>query len=217
MTDVDAAPPLRPLMRGWLHAGGALLLLCALPIVVIRARTWTAVVWALCYFVGVLAMMGTSALFHLIHHPTRRRRALRRADHTTIFLAIAGSYFALCGLTLHGTVRLVLLSVIALGSAIGITIRQVAHDAPKWAKTLPYLVVGWAAVAVLPQLVRGGGAACTIWIIVGGLFYSVGAVFYGAKRPRLNPRVFGYHELFHACTVAGAGAHLVALWIALGR
>ena len=207
----------RPLLRGWLHFAGSIALLIALPFVVARANTWTQVAWILCYFVGVFSMMGTSALFHLVHHSPRRRRALRRADHTTIFLAIAGSYYAIAGLTMHGDVRLVLLAVIAVGSAVGITIRQVAHDAPKWAKTLPYLVVGWAAVGFIPQITRGGGLGCTLWIIVGGLAYSVGAVVYGAKRPRLNPRVFGYHELFHALTLVGAGAHLVALWLALSH
>jgi hemolysin III len=160
-------------------------------------------------------MMGTSALFHLVHHPPRRRKRLRRIDHATIFLAIAGSYFAILGLTLHGTIRVVLLVIISIGSAVGIGIRQFAHDAPKWAKTLPYLVVGWSAVAVMPQIARGGGVACLVWVLVGGVAYSVGAVVYGAKRPRLRPDVFGYHELFHACTLVGAGAHLVAIAIAL--
>jgi len=205
----------RPLLRGWLHAAGAAALVVAFPIVIARTQTWSQVAWVSCYFVGVIAMMGTSGAFHLINHPPRRRRLLRRLDHTTIFLAIAGSYFAILGLTLHGTIRLVLLAIISIGSAVGITIRQVAHDAPKWAKTIPYLVVGWAAVAVIPQLARGGGVACLVWVLIGGVAYSVGATFYGAKKPRLNPRVFGYHELFHACTLVGAGAHLVALWLAL--
>jgi len=212
---MSASDATRPLMRGWLHGAGTVILLVALPFLVVRAHTWAQVGWTLCYFVGVIAMMGTSGVFHLINHPPRRRRILRRLDHTTIFLAIAGSYFAIIGLTMHGIIRTVLLVVISVGSAVGITIRQVAHDAPKWAKTIPYLVVGWAAVTVLPQITRGGGSACIIWVLVGGLAYSVGAVFYGAKKPRLNPRVFGYHELFHALTLVGAGAHLVAIWLAL--
>ncbi len=218
MTSTTAHEPAestRPLWRGWLHALGTALLLASLPFTLARCHTWSQVGWLLCYYVGVLSMMATSAFFHLVHHPPRRRRALRRADHTTIFLAIAGSYFGILGLTMHGTIRLVLLLVISVGSAVGITIRQVAHEAPKWAKTLPYLVVGWAAVAVIPQIARGGGTACLVWVLIGGLAYSVGAVIYGAKRPRLSPRVFGYHELFHALTLVGAGAHLVALWLAL--
>lgn len=205
----------RPLLRGWFHAIGAAGLVVVAPFALARCRTLSDGLWVACYVFGVLAMMGTSAFFHLVSHPPRRRRALRRADHTTIFLAIAGSYFAIVGLALHGNLRLVMLAVISVGSLVGITIRQVAHDAPKWAKTLPYLVVGWAAVVVVPQLTRGGGLSCVLWIIGGGLAYTVGAIVYGAKRPNVSPRVFGYHELFHACTLVGATAHLVAIWLLL--
>lgn len=207
--------PPKPLLRGWLHGAGSVALLVALPFTVARCRTWADVGWVVAYFVGVFSMMAVSASYHLITHPPARRELLQRFDHTTIFFAIAGSYFAIAGLTMHGTIRTVLLVVITVGSLIGITIRQVAHDAPKWAKTLPYLVVGWSAMAVLPQIARGGGSACVLWVVVGGLAYSVGAVIYGAKRPNLSPRVFGYHELFHALTLVGAGSHLVALWLVL--
>lgn len=160
-------------------------------------------------------MMLTSALFHRINWSPPHRRAWRRADHSAIFAAIAGSYLAIAGLTMHGTIRLVLLLVIGGGAIVGIAIRQLALDTPKWVNTLPYLVVGWAAVGVLPQIYRGGGETSFVLIIVGGLAYSVGAVFYGAKRPRLSPRVFGYHELFHACTLLGAGLTFAAIAVVL--
>ena len=160
-------------------------------------------------------MMITSALFHRISWTPTRRRAWRRADHSTIFLAIAGSYLGIAGLTMHGTIRTVLLIVIGSGAAIGIAIRQLALDTPKWVNTLPYLVVGWAAVTVMPQIYRGGGPLTFALVVAGGLAYSLGAVAYGAKRPRLSPRVFGYHELFHAFTLVGAGLHFAALSVAL--
>jgi hemolysin III len=105
--------------------------------------------------------------------------------------------------------------IIGAGAGVGIAVRQLALDAPKWANTLPYLVVGWAAVTVMPQIYRGGGTFCFSLVIAGGLAYSVSAVFYGTKRPRLSPRVFGYHELFHAFTLLGAGLHFWAIAVAL--
>ena len=216
MTDpVTETAHVKPLMRGWLHMVGAVVLFACSPILLARAQTWPQVGWVLCYVFGVGSMMVTSALFHRVNWSVTRRRAWRRADHSTIFLAITGSYLAISGLTMHGTVRLVLILVISGGAAIGITIRQLALDTPKWVNTLPYLVGGWAAVTVMPQIYRGGGPWVFALIIAGGLAYSVGAVFYGAKRPRLSPRVFGYHELFHAFTLLGAGLHFVALAIAL--
>jgi len=98
---------------------------------------------------------------------------------------------------------------------VGIAIRQLALDTPKWANTLPYLVVGWAAVAVMPQIYRGGGPLCFALIVGCGVAYSTGAVFYATKHPRLAPQVFGYHELFHAFTVIGAALTFWALAVAL--
>ena len=216
MPDASAiSAQLKPLMRGWLHLVGAVVLLACSPILLARAHTWPQVAWVLCYVVGVGSMMITSALFHRVNWSPSKRRAWKRADHSTIFLAITGSYLAISGLTMHGTIRVVLIIVISGGAAVGIAIRQLALDTPKWVNTLPYLVVGWAAVTVMPQIYRGGGPLVFSLIVGGGLAYSVGAVFYGAKRPRLSPRVFGYHELFHACTLLGAGLHFVAIAVAL--
>jgi hemolysin III len=212
---VETTPVERPLLRGWLHLVGAVVLLACSPILLVRASTWAQVAWVLCYIVGVAAMMITSALFHRVKWSASQRRAWKRADHSTIFLAITGSYLAIAGLTMHGTIRLVLLIVIGTGAAVGIAIRQLALYAPKWVNTLPYLVVGWAAVVVMPQIYRGGGLSCFLLVVAGGLAYSIGAVFYGAKRPKLSPRVFGYHELFHAFTLLGAGLHFAAIYVAL--
>jgi hemolysin III len=207
--------PDRPLLRGWLHVAGAVILAGVSPILLVRAHSWAQVGWVLCYLVGVESMLVTSALFHRVRWTPGHRRALKRADHSAIFLAITGSYLAIAGLTMHGTIRLVLLLVVAAGAAIGIAIRQLSIDTPKWVNTLPYLVVGWAAAAVLPQIYRGGGASCFLLIVTGGLAYTLGALAYALKRPRLAPHVFGYHELFHAGTLVGAGLHFWALGVAL--
>ena len=208
-------PHVKPLMRGWIHLVGAIVLFACSPILLVRAHTWSQVGGVLCYIFGVGAMMITSALFHRVNWAPSRRRAWRRADHSAIFLAIAGSYLAIAGLTMHGNVRVVLFIVIGAGAAVGIAIRQLALDTPKWANTVPYLVVGWAAVAVMPQIYRGGGPLCFSLIVACGVAYSTGAVFYATKHPQLSPRVFGYHELFHACTVLGAALTFWALAVAL--
>lgn len=210
-----APPSTRPLLRGWLHVAGAIILPACSPILIVRAHTWADVAWVLCYLVGVEAMLVTSALFHRVRWSPAHRRAFKRADHSAIFLAITGSYLAIAGLTMHGTIRLVLLLVVIAGALIGIAIRQLALDTPKWVNTLPYLVVGWAAVAVMPQIYRGGGPWCFFLVVAGGLAYTLGALAYALKRPKLSPRVFGYHELFHAGTLVGAGLNFWALGVAL--
>lgn len=213
--DEQVTPLIKPIMRGWLHLVGFFVLFAASPILFARTHTWAQVGWVLCYLFGVGAMLATSAAFHRVQWSPKARRRMKRADHSAIFLAITGSYLALAGLTMHGDIRTILMIVISAGAIVGIFIRQFALDAPKWANTLPYLVVSWAAIGVMPQIYRGGGPLCFSLVIIEGVAYSVGAVFYGAKRPKLSPRVFGYHELFHACTLVGAGCHFAALAVAL--
>jgi hemolysin III len=202
-------------MRGWLHVVGVLVLISCSPILLVRATSWGQILWILCYVVGVGAMMTTSAFYHRVQWTPTQRRGWQRADHSTIFVAITGTYLAIGGLTMHGTIRLVAMVIIGSSAAIGIAIRQLSIDAPKWANTLPYLVVSWAAIAVMPQIYRGGGPLCFYLIIAGGFAYSLGAAVYGTKWPRLSPQVFGYHELFHAFTLIGAGMHFVAISVAL--
>ncbi len=160
-------------------------------------------------------MLLTSALLHRVNWTPSQRQAWRRADHSTIFLAITGTYFAIAGLTMHGTIRLVTLIIIGASTLVGIAIRQFSMNAPKWANTIPFLVMSWFAALVMLQIYRGGGPLCFALIVGGGVAYSIGAVFYGTKRPRLSPRVFGYHELFHAFTLIGAGLHFAAISVAL--
>ena len=127
----------RPLLRGWLHVVGAIVLLGCSPILLVRASTWSQRGWVLCYVLGVASMMITSSLFHRVNWSPSKRRAWKRADHSAIFLAITGSYLGIAGLTMHGTIRLVLLLVIVGGAVVGITIRQLALDTPKWVNTFP--------------------------------------------------------------------------------
>lgn len=185
------------------------------PILLARCRTWAQVGWVLCFLVGVGAMLMTSALLHRVNWTPSQRQAWRRADHSTIFLAITGTYFALAGLTMHGTIRLVLLIIVGVSTLVGIAIRQLSMNAPKWANTIPFLAMSWTAAVVMLQMYRGGGPLCFAFIVGGGAAYSIGAVFYGTKRPKLSPRVFGYHELFHAFTLLGVGLHFAAVYVAL--
>jgi hemolysin III len=205
----------KPHLRGWLHAIGLPLFFGSSILLFLRAHSGAQVVWILCFVLGVGSMLFTSASYHPINWSPQARRRWQRADHFAIFLAITGTYLAIIGLTVHGTIRTVVLIVFGVGTVAGILIRQLTIDTQNWVNTLPYLVMGWAAVAVMPQIYRGGGATCLWLIIAGGVAYTVGAFFLGLKRPRLWPRTFGHHELFHALTLVGAGCHFAAVYIAL--
>lgn len=181
----------------------------------LRSSSWIQTGWILCYLLGVEAMFVASALFHRGHWSPAQRRTLRQVDHAAIFVAITGSYLAVVGLLTHGTLRLVVLLVVAGGSLAGASIRLATIDRPTWWNTMSFGLVSWTGVAILPQLYRGGGPLCFSLVVGAGVAYSLGALAYAAKRPRLWPRVFGYHELFHAGTLLGAGLTFAGLAVAL--
>jgi hemolysin III len=201
----------RPVLRGWLHLVSFVVTLVAGPLLVARAHTVEARVVLIIYVVSMVALFGVSAAFHRIRWSPVGRRRMRRADHATIFLAIAGTYTAVAGLVVHGWAQVLVLCLVWFGGAIGVTVRQLWLDAPKWAIAVPYIVAGWSALAIVPQLVRGLGGGGFALVLAGGACYTIGAMCYSLKRPNPVPGVFGYHEVFHAFTVAGAALHYAAI------
>jgi hemolysin III len=208
----------RPLLRGWLHAGALVAWLIGGPFLIAAGPDAGAKAALSVYVVAMLIMFGTSAGFHRVRWSAPAWRRMRRADHSAIFVGIAGTSTAVAGLALTGWSQVVMLSLVWGGALVGIVLRQVWLDAPQWVVAVPYVAVGWCSLVVAPQLVRGLGAAGFFLMLGAGLAYTVGALVYAAKRPNPWPRVFGFHEIFHACTVIGAGlfAYVVA-FIALPR
>ncbi len=208
----------RPVLRGWLHVGATTLMVVGGPLLIVRAPGPGAVAALSVYWVSMVALFGVSAAFHRLRWSPAARRRMRRADHSTIFLGIAGTYTAVAVLALSGWAEALVLCLVWVGGGVGVAVRQVWMDAPKWAVAIPYVVVGWCALAVLPQLLAGLGAGGFALLVAGGAAYSAGAVVYGRRRPDPAPGVFGYHEVFHTCTVVGAALHYAAISaFALGR
>jgi hemolysin III len=206
----------KPKLRGVLHEVAFVVSLVTGTVLVWIAPTLGSTLIMVVYAASISLLFGVSALFHRHTWGPVGRRRMRRADHSTIFIAIAGSYTAVAGIALSGWARTVLLCMVWGGAVVGIVLRQVWLDAPKWVIALPYVVVGWAAVVVLPQLYRALGSTGFALLLAGGLAYSAGAVVYALKRPNPVPGVFGYHEVFHACTIVGATVHFVLIaWFVL--
>lgn len=201
----------RPRMRGWLHFISFGIFACLSPFLLAAAPTASAFVALLIYVVSILCLFGVSALFHRVRWSDVGRRRMRRLDHSMIFFAIAGSYTAVAGLALQGDARNVILLTVWAGGIAGVVLRQVWLDAPKWIIAIPYVVVGWCALLVLPQLFHTLGGWGFAWLMAGGLFYTIGAIAYSLKRPNPVPGIFGYHEVFHTGTVLGAACHLIVV------
>jgi len=211
-TDAPATvEAVKPRLRGVFHEVAFFVSLISGAALIWAAPTAGSTLVMTVYAVSISLLFGVSALFHRHTWGAVGRRRMRRADHSTIFIAIAGSYTAVAGIALTGWARVAVLCIVWGGAVIGITLRQVWLDAPKWVIALPYVVVGWAAVAVLPQLFHSLGSTGFVLLLAGGLAYSAGAVVYALKRPNPVPGVFGYHEVFHACTIVGAVLHYVVI------
>ncbi len=207
----DSAEPAKPALRGVFHEVAFFVSLVSGTALIWAAPTPGSKAIVSVYAVSISLLFGISALFHRHTWGPVGRRRMRRADHSTIFIAIAGSYTAVAGIALSGWPRTAVLCIVWGGALVGITLRQVWLDAPKWVIALPYVVVGWAAVVVLPQLLHALGGAGFLLLLAGGLAYSAGAVVYALKRPNPVAGVFGYHEVFHACTIVGAVLHFVVI------
>ena len=198
-------------MRGWLHVVAFGAVVVAGPVLLAQAPNVGAGLALAVYVLSLAALFGVSAAFHRVRWSPAARRRVRRADHATIFVAIAGTYTAVAGLALRGWAQVLVLCLVWVGGAFGVVARQVWLDAPKWAIAIPYVVVGWSALAVMPQLLRALGGTGLGLVVAGGAAYTLGAVCYALRRPNPIPGVFGYHEVFHACTVVGAVLHFIAV------
>lgn len=213
-TTLTESPP-KPRLRGWVHAVTAPLILAA-GIVMIAIASNTADRVAVSVFtLTAINLFGTSAVYHLGTWSPRVNAALRRADHTNIFLVIAGTYTPLAVAILPPEKARTLLIIVWAGAIAGVALHNVWTQAPRWLNVPIYLALGWVAVAYLPDFWRLGSPAIVWLIVAGGLAYSVGAVVYGLKKPNIWPAWFGFHELFHVGTAIGISCHAVAIFLAI--
>lgn len=209
----DLVEPVKPKLRGWLHAAMVPASLSAGIILICLART--SATWACAVYAATAWLLfGTSAVYHLGTWGRLGEAILRRLDHANIFLIIAGTCTPLAVL-LPADRQALLLWIVWTGALVGIIFRVLWVNAPRWLYTPCYLALGWAPVRYLPDFLHTGGAAVVTLIVAGGLLYSAGAVVYAVQRPNPSPRWFGFHEVFHVLTVAAFTAHYIAISLAV--
>lgn len=147
-------------------------------------------------------MFAVSGTYHRVFYLTRFAPWARRADHSMIFVFIAATYTPLAVAVLDSRSAAILLGIAWGGATAGIVLRMAWMRAPSLVITVPYLLVGWAALPFVGRFVSGLGPVGFGLLALGGALYSVGAVIYGTQRPDPSPRWFGYHEVFHALVIA---------------
>ena len=198
-------------MRGAFHlyAFGAFALLGA---VLVSASSGGRERLAAAVFCGCLVLtFGVSALYHRVTWRPAARRVMRRLDHASIYLLIAGTYTPYGLLVLSGAWQFSILGVVWIGAALAIVQRLFWLDAPRWVPVAAGIFLGWVGVVALPQIIEASGVSGTALVAAGGILYTLGAVVYAIRRPDPLPTVFGYHELFHLLTVVAASCQFAAI------
>ncbi len=211
----EVAAVVKPLLRGWLHLGMFPLALVGGLVLVALADTTSERVVTVVFTVCTSALFGVSATYHRGRWSERNRILMKRLDHSSIFLLIAGSYTPYAVLLLPTGQARLLMGLVWGGAVLGILFRVFWVGAPRWLYTPIYVALGWVALFYIVPFYRMGGAAIVTLIAAGGLLYTLGAVVYGLKRPNPSPRWFGFHEIFHAFTVAAFTTHYIAVSMAI--
>ena len=209
----------KPRLRGWIHVYGAV-------VAFIAGAALVSVSWAvestraglatLLYTLTIVAMFAVSGTYHRINWKSvGARKWMKRADHSMIFIFIAGSYTPFAMLALPERSGLVLLAIVWGGALAGVLLKMFWPSAPRWVGVPLYLLLGWVAAWFIVPIMNGAGVAALVLLIVGGALYSVGGVLYALKWPNPWPTTFGHHEFFHACTAVAALCHYIAMWFAV--
>jgi hemolysin III len=209
----------KPSLRGVSHQWAFFVSLGLGAGLVLTAPPGKAMVAAAVYAACVVALFGTSALYHRIAWRSLTAwRWMRRLDHSAIFLLIAGSYTPFALLVIPGTLGTVILTVVWGGAVGGVLLKLTWIDAPRWLAALIYVLLGWVALAAAPDLLSRLGGAPMAMVAAGGALYTLGAVVYATQRPDPMPAIFGYHEVFHLLVIAAAALQyaVVAFWVLPG-
>ena len=204
----------KPKLRGWLHAVTSPLTVAAGIVLIVLSPTDATRVGSTVFTVTAVLLFTVSAIYHRGTWSPRVWAILQRFDHANIFLLIAGSYTPFTLLMLEGSSRVTLLAIAWGGALLGVAIRILYDDAPRWFYTPIYIALGWAAVFYADEFVDHSQQAVLVLVVVGGILYTRGGIVYGLQRPNPFPSWFGFHEVFHTLTIAAFITHYVGVSLA---
>lgn len=208
-----AAGQAKPRFRGFIHLLAFSSALTLAPILIVVTPGVADRFIMASYGLAIVGLFGVSALYHRHDWGERGVTIVRKIDHSMIFVATAATHTPIALIALPTGPGRLLFAVVWVGAIAGIFGRLFFPDAPHAVVAIPYVLVGWSSLFVINHVWSSLGVAGFTLLIVGGVLYTVGAVIYALHRPNPWPHSFGYHEIFHALTVAGAACHYVVIAI----
>jgi hemolysin III len=208
---------LREPVNGLTHLGAACAALLGLALLLYLGRgNLVRQASLLLYGCSLILMFSASAAYHLIRSGPRGARFLRQLDHASIYFLIAGTYTPICLYFFTGFWRWGILTIIWLMALVGIAVKVFTINAPRWLSAGIYLVMGWLSIMGIRVILAAMPAWALVWLVLGGVFFTVGAVIYMTKWPDFFPGIFGFHELWHIFVILGCLSHfiLIAVFVA---
>ncbi|MGI6442608.1 MAG: hemolysin III family protein [Synergistaceae bacterium] len=200
---------------GFSHLAGAVLsvvaLLSLLYVAITNRNVWQIVSFSI-FGASMILLYTASTVYHLVNATDKVINVLQKIDHSMIFVLIAGTYTPICLTLLRGWLGYTLLSVIWSCAAIGIVSKIFFFNIPRSVYTGIYIIMGWIAVFAVAPLYKAGGVRSIIWLLMGGVLYTIGGVMYAIKKPNIFPSWLGFHELFHVFVMLGSTAHYVMIF-----
>ncbi|WP_430884291.1 PAQR family membrane homeostasis protein TrhA [Fusibacter sp. JL216-2] len=196
------------------HLAGAVLSSVALVWMIIKGvsnGSTLQIVSALVFGLSLIALYTASTVYHWVPSSEKVDAILRRVDHSMIYILIAGTYTPVCLIALKGTLGWTLFGIVWGLAALGIVMKLVWFNAPRWLYTAFYLILGWMAIFFIVPLYKSLPLQGFVWLIVGGLSYSLGSVIYATKSKKIQISVFGFHEIFHLFVLGGSLAHFLMI------
>ena len=171
---------------------------------------------AMALFMGSMILLyGASATYHSVDLTGRSLRVFRKLDHMMIFVLIAGSYTPVCLIVLGGKLGYTLLALVWGIAAVGMLVKACWITCPKWFSSVIYIAMGWVCVLVFGPLLKTLSAPAFLWLLAGGIIYTVGGVIYALKLPIFNAKhkFFGSHEVFHLFVMGGSICHFIFMYL----
>lgn len=203
-------------INGFTHLGGAILSFAGLLALVIKTTlnnpSSVDITAVIIFGVSLILLYAASATYHLVIASDKVIAFLRRIDHSMIFILIAGSYTPFCLIALQGSGGWILFSIIATIAVCGVLFKMIWFNCPRWISTCVYIGMGWIAIFIMKPLYNSISFGGMLLLVLGGVFYTIGAVIYGLKPKAIKFKNLGFHEIFHIFILLGSLCHFISVY-----
>ena len=199
------------------HLGGAVFGVVGTFLLLSNSSNRMTAIAFLIFGLSMILLYSASTIYHFIDKSKEKAKlVMRKLDHIMIFVLIAGTYTPVCMLVLNNISGYRLLALVWTITLLGVFMKIFWIKAPNWVSSVLYISMGWLAVLVLSPLAQSMPKEGMFWLVLGGIFYTIGGTIYGIKKPNFNNNYFGFHELFHLFVLAGTFCHFVMMYFYVG-